>query len=214
MLRFWLSITRLSLQLVFELRWEYAKTHHLSQLSISRRAKIKIYFIIHYTEFFQVDLPGMGVWKGCTPPSISAPPHLHTLSLCKHAGAHCHLSPAPFRTPALVHPPFCLPAAPPRLHTTMLTHPPPCTHAGCTVTLSHPCFGAPTLLFACSSPTWVAPHLTRMPFACIPPVLLRPWHECKERGCAGGAGCVNQRGGHGVVQAEGTVGWRACRAGA
>ncbi len=37
-LRFWLSITRLSLQLVFELRWEYysldneqyAKTHHLS----------------------------------------------------------------------------------------------------------------------------------------------------------------------------------------
>jgi len=58
-LRFWLSITRLSLQLAFELRWEYylldneqyyknAKTHHLSQLSISRKAKIKIYLIIHY----------------------------------------------------------------------------------------------------------------------------------------------------------------------
>ncbi len=48
---------RLSLQLVFELRWEYylldneqyyknAKTHHLSQLRISR--KIKINLIIHY----------------------------------------------------------------------------------------------------------------------------------------------------------------------
>src|SRR6266702_6759099 len=63
-LHFWLSITRLSLQLAFELRWEYysldneqyyknAKTYHLSQLRISRKAKIKIYLIIHYyTEFF------------------------------------------------------------------------------------------------------------------------------------------------------------------
>ncbi len=59
MLRFWLSIMRLSLQLVFELRWEYysldneqyyknAKTQHLSQLRISRKGKIKIYLIIHY----------------------------------------------------------------------------------------------------------------------------------------------------------------------
>ncbi len=57
MLRFWLSIMRPSLQLAFKLRWEYysldneqyyknAKTHHLSQLSISRKAKIKIYLII------------------------------------------------------------------------------------------------------------------------------------------------------------------------
>ena len=63
-LRFWLSITRPSLQLVFELRWEYysldneqyyknVKTYHLSQLRISSKVKIKIYLIIHYyMEFF------------------------------------------------------------------------------------------------------------------------------------------------------------------
>ncbi len=64
MLRFYLSKTRLSLQLVFELSWEYylldneqyyktVKTHHLSQLRISRIIKIKIKLIIHYyMEFF------------------------------------------------------------------------------------------------------------------------------------------------------------------
>ncbi len=156
----------------------------------------------------------MGVRKGCAPPSVSMPPCLHTLSLCTHAGAHCHLSLAPFRTPTLVHPPFCLPTALPGLHTAPLAHPPPCMHAGCTVTLSHPRFGAPTLLFTCGSPAWVAPRLARMPFACVPHVLLRPWHAHKERGRAGGVGCINRGGGHGVVWAEGTVGGHACGAGA
>src|SRR6266702_1080150 len=109
------------------------------------------------------------------------PPCSHTLPLCMHVGVHCHPSPAPFRTPALVCPPFC------------------------------------TLPFMRSSPTWVAPCLTCMPFACtwghhgdgagctiphsmcplplrvtlplarIPPILLRPWHAHKGEGRTGRA---------------------------
>src|SRR6266702_4157325 len=107
-----------------------------------------------------------------------------------HVGAHCHLSWAPFRTPALVRPSFHLPptlgCAPLHSHTLPLA----CTW-GRTIALSHPCFGVPTLLFMCGSPIWVAPHLAHLPFAHVPPVLLCPQHAHKRRGRVGGAACVN-----------------------
>src|SRR6266571_4344014 len=154
----------------------------------------------------------MGVRKGCAPPSVSAPPRSHTLSLCTHAGAHCHLSPAPFCTPALVRPPFRLPATLPGLRTAVLAHPPPCTHAGA----HHHPFAPPLwcthLLFACGSPAWVAPRLARMPFARVPPVLLCPQHARKGRGCAGRAGCVN-RGWPWGSPGGGDCGWACVRGG-
>src|SRR6266702_4423242 len=177
----------------------------------------------------------MGVQKGCVPPSICAWPHSHTLPLCTHVGAHCHLLPVPFCSPALVCSPFHLPAAPARV-----AHGPTCTpsplHAcrGTASPFHTPALVHPTHPFTCGSPAWVAPHLICMPFArtrghyddsagctiphsvCplplratlplahIPPVLLCPWHVHKGGGHAGGAGCINWRGGHGVVQVEGT----------
>src|SRR6266702_4255913 len=164
-LRFWLSITRLSLQLAFELRWEYysldneqyyknAKTYHLSQLRISRKVKIKINLIIHYymVIFLSRSTGHRGAERVCAP-----------FRLCAALLAHF----------------ACM--------------------QGRTITLSHPCFGAPALLFVCGSPAWVAPRLACMPFARVPPVLLRPT-ACTQRERVRRQGGVHKPGGgHGVV---------------
>ncbi len=141
------------------------------------------------------------------------------------------------------HPHFGAPTLP-FAHCPTHTPSPLACMQGHTITLLHPHFGAPTLPFACSSPAWVAPCLTHMPFVCtrghhsdgagctIPcpmcplplhmtlpfvhvlPVLLHPQHAHKGRGHAGRVGCINWGGGIGVVQAEGTVGGHVCRVGA
>ncbi len=111
------------------------------------------------------------------------------------------------------HPSIC---PPPRLGCTLLrshTLPLACTQ-GRTITLSHPHFGAPALLFVCGSPTWVVPHLARMPFACVPPVLLHPTACVQRERVCGQGGVCKLGGGHGVVWVEGTVGGHACGVGA
>ncbi len=115
MLHFYLSKTRPSLQLVFELSWEYylldnkqycktAKTHHLSQLRISRKIKIKIKLIIHYyMEFFLSRFTGCGVRKRCAPPFRSrAAPLAHTPPLHACGGALLPLSCPHFGAPTLL----------------------------------------------------------------------------------------------------------------
>ncbi len=139
---------------------------------------------------------------------LAHPPPLHA---CRGA-----LSPIPG---SLSHPHFGAP-------TLLFAHHPACTSSPlhtrrgtlspfCTPTLVHPPFC--TLLFMRGSPTWVVPHLTCMPFACmqehhgdgvgctipysmcplplhvtlplacIPPILLHPRHACKGEGHMGGA---------------------------
>jgi len=128
---FWLSITRPSLQLVFELRWEYysldneqyyqnAKTYHLSQLRISRKAKIKIYLIIHYYctwNFSKSIYWAWGVERVCAPFHSCAALLTHPLPLHACGGT---LSPV---ASSFLHPCFGVP-------TTPLAHPPPCMHMG------------------------------------------------------------------------------------
>src|SRR6266702_5818569 len=136
-LHFYLSKTRPSLQLVFELSWEYylldnkqyyktTKTHHLSQLRISRKIKIKL--IIHYyMEFFLSRFTGRGVQKRCAPPfRLHAALLAHTPPLHARGGALLPLSCPHFGAPTL---PFAC-RSPPELHATLLAHPPPCTHTG------------------------------------------------------------------------------------
>src|SRR6266702_1075437 len=130
-----------------------------------------------------------------------------------HVGAHCHLSWAPFRTPALVRPSFHLPATPPGLCTTALAHPSPCMHVG-----AHHCPFAPLLWCAHPSVHVWLPHLGCTPprslalCTCSPCPPVPPACAQKERACGWGSMC-KLGGGHGVVWVEGTVGGRVCRVG-
>src|SRR6266702_2344836 len=111
------------------------------------------------------------------------------------------------------HPSICLPPHPgctlPCSHTLPLA----CMQ-GHTITLLHPCFGAPTLLFVCSSPALgCAPpcsHALCVRSPCPPAPL-----ACAQRERAHGQGRVHKLGGgHGVVWVEGTMGGHVCGAGA
>ncbi len=163
---------RPSLQLVFELRWEYylldnewyyktAKTHHLSQLRISRIIKIKIKLIIHYyMEFILSQFTGCGGAERVRAPLPFARSPTRTLSPFARTRGHTLTRHRfPFVPPLwCTHPSVC---APPCSHTLPLAR-----TQGHTVALSHPRCGAPTHPFARSSPAWVAPRPARMPFAC------------------------------------------------
>src|SRR6266702_7226816 len=122
---------RLSLQLVFELRWEYylldneqyyktAKTHHLSQLRISRIIKIKIKLIIHYyMEFFLSQFTGHRCVERVRAPLPFACSPTRTLSPFAHMwGCTLTRHRFPFAPPLWYARPSICP--PPRSHTLLL----------------------------------------------------------------------------------------------
>src|SRR6266702_3316767 len=184
-LRFYLSKTRLSLQLVFELSWEYylldnehyyktAKTHHLSQLRISRIIKIKIKLIIHYyMEFFLSRFTGCGGAERVRAPLPFPRSPACTLSpfACTQ-GRTLTRHQLPFTPPLwCAHPSVC-PPRPPGLCAAPLTHSPPLHTRGGTLlpitdSLSRPRFCAPALPFACCPrPGCAPPHSHTLPLAC------------------------------------------------
>src|SRR6266702_2344835 len=112
-----------------------------------------------------------------------------TNTLCMHVGVHCHLLQAPFRTPALVRPPFHLPATPPRLHTAMLTHPPPCMHAGAH---HHPF--APLLWCTHPSVCVQLPRLGLCPTLLACPLRAFPLSSCAPGMCTKGEGTRARQG--------------------
>src|SRR6266702_4239417 len=172
-------------------------------------------------DFLQVDLLGAGVWKRCAlpfihtlPPCPVVPhPHLHTLPLCLHLGAH--QIPPPY---------FCTPA--PLVHSTL--HPGcalPCLHTLCASTVCFPgctthCSMPPPLMcgpLACSPPLTRGPSHTALP-CCVPSLRVAPsaWsspcvHPCPS--CASGmhakghVGMVGHSngGGRGAAWVEGTT---------
>ncbi len=134
---------RPSLQLVFELRWEYylldneryyktAKTHHLSQLRISRIIKIKIKLIIHYyMEFFLSRFTGRGGAERVRAPLPFARSPARTLSpFARTRGRTLTRHRFPFAPLLWCAHPSVRPPPPPGLRAAPLAHPPPCTHAG------------------------------------------------------------------------------------
>ncbi len=184
MLRFYLSKTRLSLQLVFELSWEYylldneqyyktAKTHHLSQLRISRIIKIKIKLIIHYyMEFFLSRFTGRGgAERVCAPLPFARSPARTLSPFARTRGRTLTRHRLPFAPPLwCAHPSVC-PLPPPGLHATPLAHSPP-LHARrgallpVTGSLSCPRFGVPALPFACCPrPGCMPPRSHTLPLA-------------------------------------------------
>src|SRR6266702_1127951 len=212
---------RPSLQLVFELSWEYylldneqyyktEKTHHLSQLRISRKIKIKL--IIHY--YMLSRFTGHGGAERVRAPLLFVHCPARTLSpfacmwgctltcrwfpfapllWCAHPSA-CGGAPSPFCTPALVRPPIHSRAAPlPGLCPASLACPLR-TCEGTTVMVRV----APSFIPCALSPCVRPSHLRAPPH---PPAPL----ACTQRGRVCGWGVVCKRGGdHGVVQVEGT----------
>src|SRR6266702_3289040 len=156
-------------------------------------------------DFLQVDLLGAGVWKWCTLPFIHAPPpcpvvpcpHLHTLPLCLHLGAHWippphFCTPAPLvcstlhlgcASPCLQHP-SCFHHLLPRLHCPSFHLPSPCARSPCmwSSTDAWPLVHGPPLphaLLARGTLCMVLP-------LCTPPSLLCFQHAHKRAcGCGG-----------------------------
>src|SRR6266702_4800393 len=114
-------------------------------------------------DFLQVDLLGAGVQKQCALPFVHVPPprpvvphpHLHTLPLCPHLGAH-QIPPPHFCTPALL------------MRSTLCP--------GCTLPCLHTLRASTICFLGCTAHHSVPPPLTRSPLACGPPLTCGPSH--------------------------------------